>query len=446
MSDSGDSYAAESPVTLEINANHRYKADEMGVIEFRIRNQSSRPVKTLDLTVACPCERSKNKSALLTNLLPSVEKKPSFQFEPARGGEALLEIEIRTEDADGIPLIFRGQTSVSISSKNEGAASHTSFTLDIHDIQKFMGNDLSNMIAGVGKDRGLDAGRLHERMESKEPFWMRVDLDVDEGETLRRRAALRRIIAPAAAQMPARTERASLASLNPSVPHRIFIYSMPEVIFGREPQRSDAVLRFLPDSDQDPRSVTISAEQFLVRCRGGHCTLSLAPRGRALMSVNRRLIAETEEIPIKSGTEIKIGSCEFTLRIACAPRSEDPRWKATRSEIFRFDPSEDPFQNSPWDCVGFSRPANGREEEYLWLLRKMEIGWEADAGSEVQFGFPVRPRAHLGFWNGRYYLEAAAADSGISAAKTDLLPGKILCLDSECEIAFGPHRFQWKLL
>jgi hypothetical protein len=443
MSELETSINGESPVALEININHRYQAGEMGVIEFRIKNQGRHLIKSLDLDVNCPYEKSKTKS--LKKLDPSVEKRSSFQFEPERGGEALLEVAIRCDDASGEPLVFRGETSVSISSKNEGSTSHTSFTLDIHDIEKFMGNDLSELIGGAGKDRELDAGRLNERMERKDPFWMRVDLDLDETETMRVRAASRKIILPPGDQMPAKAERALLESLDPAIPRRIFIFSMPEVVFGREPLRSHAVLRFLPDYDKDPRSATISAEQFVARYRNGNCVLSMAPRGHALMSVSRQLVGPDDEVAIAAGTDVKIGSCEFTLRITGVPRSDDARWKPSRGEIFRCDPAVDPFEQSPWDLVSFTRPANGQEEEYLWLQSKMEIGWEPSGPLGLQLGRPHVPRARLAFWNGRYYLEALGAEAVIKAGGVEILPGKILCLNAETEISFGPHRYLWRL-
>jgi hypothetical protein len=438
-------YGDESPVAMEINTNHRYKADEMGVIEFRIRNQGKGLIKSLNLLLNCPCEKSKTKSAVLKNLLPSSEKKPSFQFEPARGGEALLEVELSLEDEKRLPLVFRGQTSVTISSKNEGSSSHTSFTLDIHDIEKFMGNDLSELLGGVGKDKEIDAERLHQRMEGKAPFWMRVDLDFDEVETVQRRSALRHIIAPPSGQMPFRASKACLESLNPKTPRRAFFYSMPEVIFGREAQRSDAVLRFLPDFDNDPRSKTISAQQLAVRYHAGECTMGMAPNAHQLMSINHRLLTETEQVALAGAAEIKIGPCEMTLKVACMPRSEDPQWQRTREEILQSDPGSDLFEGSPWDLVGFSRPTNGQEEEYFWLLRKMEIGWEAGAAAGLQLGWPLKPRARLIFWSGRYYLEALGSESEIKTGNSVLPPGKIACLESETEIGFGPLRFMWRL-
>jgi len=445
MNDFQPGAGTESPVALEINTNHRYKADEMGVIEFRIRNQATAVIKNLTLMLDCPCEKSKTKSAVLKNLLPSSEKKPSFQFEPARGGEALLEVELSLEDEKCLPLVYRGQTSVTISSKNEGSSSHTSFTLDIHDIEKFMGNDLSELLGGVGKDKEIDAARLHQRMERKEPFWMRVDLDFDETETAQRRSALRHIITPPSGQMPFRASKACLESLDPKVPHRVFFYSMPEVIFGREEQKSDVVLRFLPDFDNDPRSKTISAEQLLVRYRTGECTIGMAPNAHQLMSINHRLLKETEQLSLAGPAEIKIGPCEMTLKVACLPRSEDQQWLRTREEIMQSDPGKDLFDGSPLDLVGFSRPTNGQEEEYFWLLRKMEIGWETAAAAGLQLGWPLKPRARLIFWSGRYYLEALGSESEIKTGSSALPPGKIACLESETEIGFGSRRFVWRL-
>jgi hypothetical protein len=434
----------EAPVSVEINANHRYKADEMGVIEFRIRNQSRSLIRILDLRLACPCEKSQTKSVTLKNLVPSAEKKLSFQFEPARGGEALLEVAIHAEDERELPFVFRGQTSVTISSKNDSQSSHTSFMLDIHDIDKFMGNDLSGLLGSAGKDKEIDTERLMQRMGRNDPFWMRVDLDLDEVETELKRSALRRILPPPSGQMPFRCSRAVLESLDPSGPRRAFFYSMPEVIFGREAQRSDAVLRFLPDFANDPRSKTISAEQFGVRYLGGECTLGMAPNAHQLMSVDHRLIKESEQIPLAGSSEIKIGPCELTLKIRCAASSEDPSWKRTREQILRSDPGPDPFEVSPWDMVGFSRPTNGQEEEYFWLLRKLDLGWEGKNVNGFQFGWPVRPQARLIFWSGRYYLEALGPE--IKIGDLALPIGKIACLDAEAVISFGSLQFNWRLL
>ena len=445
MDEQQQGFDARPPVSLEINVNHRYKADEMGVIEFRIRNEGARVIKNLDLVVDCPCEKSARKPAALKNITPSSEKKTSFQFEPARGGEALLEIELQVEDESRLPLVFRGQTSITISSRNESTTSHTSFNIEFRDVQKFMGNDLSGILAGAGKGE-INAERLHERMERKEPFWMRVDLDFDEQDTESRRSALRQILAPAAAHMPPRTTRALLESLDPEAPRRAFVFSMPEVVFGREPQKSDAVLRFLPDFFNDPRSRTISGEQFIVRYREGECTLGMAPKGRQVMSVNHKLLAGQEEVPLAGSADIKIGPCELSLKVACAVRVEDARYARTVEEIVRFDPGNDPFEASRWDFVSFTRPSNGPEEEYLWLFRKAEIGWEPGGAAGLQLGRPTTARARLVFWNGRYYLEATASAADIKIGTAALPPGKIACLEADAAITFGSLRFIWRLL
>jgi hypothetical protein len=434
------------PVELEINTSHRYRADEMGVIEFRIRNQGDRLLKALDLVIECPCEKARTKSASLKNLTPRSEKKPSFQFEPARGGEALLEIEVCAEDEDRLPLVFRGQASVTISSKNEGSTSNTSFTLDIHDIDKFMGNDLSQLLGGAGKQREINAERLNERMERKEAFWMRVDLEFDEHETFQRRTKVRHVLYPPPGQTPAKTMRAMFESLDPTTPRRIFVYSMPELRFGREPRSNDAVLRFLPDFFNDQRSKTISGEQFLVRYDKGECKLAMAEKGHALMTLGGNLVRVSEQIPLSGMTELKIGTCEFTLKISCVPRAEDSQWKRTREEIVHGDPGCDAFEASRWDVIDFSRPTNGPEEEYVWLLHKSDLGWNAAAGSTLQLVRPEAPCARLAYWNGRYYLEALDSRAEIIAGGSALPPGKVLCLGAETEIDFGPLRFQWMLL
>ena len=318
------------PVGLEINISHRYKAGEMGVFEFRIRNLISRAIPALDLAVECPCQVTRRKSAAVKNIPPASEKRPHFQFEPARGGEALLEIELIVDDENRFPQVYRGQSSVSISSENEGSKSPTSFNIDIHDIQKLMGNDLSGLLTIAGQE--LNEDRLRERMERKEPFWMRVDLDLDEYDTQRRRTAKREII-HVPDHRTFRTARALIESVDPSFPKRLFLYSAQEIRFGRNAQKNDAVLRFLPDFYNDERSKTISGEQFVVRYGNGEGYLSLAPQGHASVSWDGRAVERNEKVPLTGGSQLTIGTHEFALRISCVASSNDSHWMRSREEI-----------------------------------------------------------------------------------------------------------------
>ncbi len=431
------------PVGLEINVSHRYKAGDMGVFEFRVRNTGSRSIQGLNVAVECPCKISRRKSVVVKNIAPSSEKQPfMFQFEPPRGGEALLEIELAFEDENRMPQVYRGQTSVTISSKNERSTSPTSFNINIHDIQKLMGNDLSGLVTIAGKE--LNEERLRERMERKEPIWMRVDLDLDEHETSRRLAAKRELIYVPGGQPPSRTPRAMLESLVPEHPRRLFLYSAPEIRFGRNAQKNDAVLRFLPDFYNDERSKTISGEQFLVQYRKGECLLTLAPQGHASMSWNGRAIGRDEQIPLAGGASITIGTHELTMKVTCVESGGDSHWARTREEILRLDPGDDPFKEARWDMVTFSRKMNGEEESYHWLLRKMDLDWGSDAAAGMEAGAPLNPRARLSFWNGRYYLEPLDAGVQMQAGACMLQAGQIACLGAEMEISLGPLRFRWK--
>jgi hypothetical protein len=436
---------SETPINLEINANHRYKAGQMGVLEFRVRNQGSGIIERLSLLIDCPCEKSRKKSSILKILPPSSEKKTSFQFEPARGGEALLEIELCLQDASQLPTVYNGHASVDIASIDEAPKPSTSFNLDIHDIGKFMGNDLSGMLSLAGKE--LNEDRLRERMERREPFWMRVDLDLDEQETSSRRDAAKKILCIPGDVPPPQSRRALLESLEPSFPFRAFVYSSLEVRFGRHTQRNDAVLRFLPDFLNDERSKTISGEQFVTRYSGGQCLMALAQGGHATTLVNGRAIAPGEQIPISNGAEIKIGSNDFGLQVHASPPSEDPQWRRTFEKILSFAPGEDDFRASRWDYISFSRPTNGQEEQYLWLLRKIELGWDTEQALEFRLGQATRPRARLSYGNGRYFLEILDSGSEIKVGDRKLLTGDVVCLGSETEILFGSRfRFRWSLL
>ena len=164
------------------------------------------------------------------------------------------------------------------------------------------------------------------------------------------------------------------------------------------------------------------------------------------MSVNHKLLAEQEQIPLAGIADIKIGPCELSLKVACATRAEDARFSRTIEEILRFDPGKDPFEASRWDFISFTRPANGPEEEYLWLFRKAEIGWNPGGAPDLQLGRPVTARARLVFWNGRYYLEAAGTTADIKIGSAALPPGKIACLEADAAITFGTLRFVWRLL
>jgi hypothetical protein len=427
--------------TLEINANHRYKAGQMGVLEFRIRNQSPGTIPSLSIQIDCPCEKSPKKASALKALAPSSEKKISFQFEPSRGGEALLEIELRLEDAGQPPTVYRGHASVDIASADEARKSATSFNIDIHDIGKFMGNDLSGMLSRAGEEFNED--RLRERMGRREPFWMRVDLDLDEQETLTRREGFRKFICIPEGRNPPQTRRALLESREPSLPFRVFVYSAPEIHLGRNTQKNDVVLRFLPDFDNDERSKTISGEQLVMRYRDSQCMVALAPGGHAATIVNGHPLAPGEQLPIPIGAEIKIGSHEFGLQVSGAARSEDKHWKHTFEKILSFDPGEDVFQTSRWDHLRFLRSTNGQEEQYLWLLRKIDLGWRASEPPEFNPGQMTGPDARLSYWNGRYFLETLTG-SELKVGDRILLAGDVVCLGSEAEICFGRLRFLWK--
>jgi hypothetical protein len=444
MDEIGTTSSGVSLIILEINANHQYKAGQMGVLEFRIRNQSPQTIPSLNLLIDCPCEISRKKAAALKTLAPSAEKRPFFQFEPARGGEALLEIELCLEDADQHPTVYRGHTSVDIASTDEARSSATSFNIDIHDIGKFMGNDLSGMLSIAGKE--LNEDRLRERMGRREPFWMRVDLDLDEHETSTRRQALRKILCIPGGQTPPQTRRALLESLEPSLSLRVFIYSGPEIRFGRHLLKNDVVLRFLPDFHNDERSKTISSEQFVAQYSDGQCQLALSQGGRATTLVNGRPIIPGEQLPIAIGTEIRIGSKEFGLRVQGTARSEDSHWKRTLEKILAFDIGEDIFRTSRWDYLSFLRSTNGQEERYLWLLRRLEFSWSAKEVPEFSMEQTARPQARLSFGNGHYFLEILDSGSELQAGGYVLRTGEILCLGVETEIKFGPLRFLWKYL
>jgi hypothetical protein len=442
MIDNAADTGGQCLVSLEINISHRYRTGQIGVFEFRIRNAGARTLQALGLMVECPCQISRKKSVTLKNIASSSEKRPYFQFEPSRGGEALLEIELVAEDDARLLQVYRGQTSVSISSENDGPTSPTSFNINIHDIQKLMGNDLSGLMTIAGKE--LSEDRLRERMERREPLWMRIDLDLDEQETLQRRAAKREVVLVPGGQPTLRTAKAILESLDPANPRRLFLYSTPEIRFGRNAQKSDAVLRFLPDFYNDERSKTISGEQFVVRYSSGACSLSLVAQGHASMFWDGRAVGRDEQIPLASGSAITIGTHELTLKVSCVAAGADPQWNPTREAIIRLDPGDDCFKDCPWDLVTFARKMNGEEESYLWLFRKMDLGWAEDGAAGLEAGATVNPRARLSFWNGRYYLEPLGGELQVQTVL--IQAGQIACLGPSADVAFGPCRFRWKLL
>ena len=108
------------------------------------------------------------------------------------------------------------------------------------------------------------------------------------------------------------------------------------------------------------------------------------------------------------------------------------------------DPCDDPYKNSRWDLVTFARKNNGEEEAYLWLLRKLELGWGLEVSAGLEAGTTVNPRARISFWNRRYYLEPLGSEAQVRAGGLLLRPGQIACLGAETDISLGPLRFRWK--
>ena len=433
-------------VALDINASHSYRAGELGVLEFRIRNEASWRIPTLEIRVDCPCEHSGRKSATLRNLSSASEKKQPFRFEPGRSGAALLEIEVACEGQDGMPLIYRGQTCLNVAAK-EDARSAPNISLDVHDLFKesaVQRSDLKGLITIAAGDRDQDRGS--GSAEPKEPRWVPVDLDLDEAETEKRRQESRRICSVPAGQAQTSSQQARLESLDPAAPRRIFIYSMPEVRFGRHTQRNNVVLRFLPDFYRDERSKTISGEQFVVRYAEGKCLLALAPGARAPLSLNRRMLLQGEEIALIPGSDLRIGTHDFGLCVSCFPKVEDDHWARSRDELRRSDPGDDRFRASSWDCLVFTRTSNGPEEEYVWILRKIALDWDPAETAGLKLGPPAGGRARLSFWNGHHYLEVLDPAAEVEVGARRLKPGDIARLGAQTELSFGASRFSWTTL
>jgi hypothetical protein len=73
---------------------------------------------------------------------------------------------------------------------------------------------------------------------------------VDPGETVKVQFALRNVGTVDATNVVA----ALLESADPGIPRRVFVYSAAEIKFGRNSQKNDVVLRFLPDFANDERT------------------------------------------------------------------------------------------------------------------------------------------------------------------------------------------------
>jgi hypothetical protein len=432
-------------VALDINANQSYRAAQMGILEFRIRNEAAWRIPLLEITIDCPCEHSGRKSATLKNLASASDKRQPFRFEPGRGGAALLEIQIACEGQDGMPRIYRGQTSVNVAPKEDARSSNIS--LDVHDLIDTSMVQRSDLRGLITIDAGKKENDRHpETLEQKQPVWVPDDLELDENETQLRREAARHLFFIPSGQAPLRALQAQLESLDPSVPLRVFFCSMPIVRFGRDTRKSDMILRYLPDFYNDERSKTISGEQFILRYSEGRCLLTLASGARAPLSVNGRIIIQQEEIPLTEGLQLKIGTHDFGLQLTCLPAIEDAHWTCSRNEVRRSNPGDDPFQGSRWDCLILTRTSNGPEERYVWLLRRVALSWEASRADSLQLGQSLGSQACLCYWNGAYYLESLDPTAELEVEGRRLKQGDLARLGQAVEISFGTLRCSWKTL
>ncbi len=433
------------PVALEINVSHEYKTDEAGVLEFRIRNQGPRPIRSLDLTVESEHGKSSTPITQVVNLTPLSEIRVSVEFKPRRAGETPLEIRVCFEHDDLLPFVYGARAHLFIFPPEGARSCSTSFDINIHEVGRFTGNDLSSLVTTAGDEKEINEDRLREKMERNEPFWMAANLELNEEETARERAAFRRLLFLPDGQAPPRTSRAVFESLESAAACRVFVYSMPELRFGRHTQKNDVVLRFLPDFQDDERSKSISAEQFVARHQPDKCVVSLAGGAHAPMSFGGRVMKPGDQAVLSPGAEIKIGNLEFSLRISGTARTADTLGTPVFEKLRRADPGDDPFQSSSWNAWVFSRTTNGPEESYVWLLRKMELGWRLESPTSLVLDGSTAPGARLSFWRGRYYLEALNTRQQVAVAGRVLEPGEIACLGQHAEISFGALRFQWKL-
>jgi hypothetical protein len=281
-------------------------------------------------------------------------------------------------------------------------------------------------------------------MSSKEPFWMRVVLELDREETEHLRKDQRQIVWLLSGQAPHRAQRALLESLDDPYPRRIFIYSKPVVSFGRAQTSNEAVLRFLPDFYGDERSKTISAEQMVVQFTENQFQVALAPKGRAPTAIDGKILGPDEKLPLADGTEILIGTANFKMTLSCIVQERTAHWERSRDAIRRSDPGDDLFGSSQFDAIRFIRVTNGTEEEYVLLPRRLNLGWSREGG--LLLGLQDRAGARLSYWNQRFYLEPFSSESEIKVDNRALQQGEVACLGSDSTIFFADFRFRWRLI
>jgi len=69
--------------------------------------------------------------------------------------------------------------------------------------------------------------------------------------------------------------------------------------------------------------------------------------------------------------------------------------------------------------------------EYVWLFRKMDIGWKGGKAADFEFGNLAKPRVRLSFWNRRYYPEPLESDENVMVGNRLLQLGDIACLGAD---------------
>jgi hypothetical protein len=425
-------------VDLEIDANKVYRTSELGSLDLRVTNRC-RDVVDASLAVTCPCLDQPAKDRTLKGLVPSRSRIVHVQWRPAHGGEAVLDLALTFNDPTGGEWALSGDTVVVVARPGEQQSS--SFHFDIHDIEKFMGNDLSGLVRiGTLGQQELDPDALLARYRNRVPLWMAIDLQLEHGPSDRR------IIDRAGAATPRRA-LASLVSTDGATSVRFDLVTGPRVRLGKLPRPdNDICLVWEDESPQDERGKHISRRQFELVPTAKGISFCNSKQGGPTTYLGTALLATGQSVPLPEVAAVMLGTFVLEISIAIVQDTHATRDAATSARLQKHDPGPDQMPaDCPVSAVRLQRRNNALDLQYCWILRSAIVGSDPSCGLPVTDASIAPRHARIMAWRGRFYLEDLASAGTTVVDGTTLGRGDIVALGQAHEIRFGSRVFRWAL-
>ena len=285
--------AVDAPLALELNDGHFYMAKYLGVLDFRLVNQTGEPIRGVDLIVS-----GKHLSVVVgerLTLSPKETVRQYVQIEPECAGEHLANITLSYRVA-GEMHHWNAQALFMVLAKNDPI---DKIQLNIDQSTKLSGDKIGfgqsirkEVHEGVIKGLIRDANDLIGQVYPES--WQRVSLRRRCGD-----GGQLHIIATLAYRGAALNRAALMFSVD-NTERRVLVLGQSKLGLGRN-RREDIVLRRLPRTEENDRlTIQIQTKE------GPHLSIDLRDNGLYLVDHTTKSGTWLNRLPVKHETVISL--------------------------------------------------------------------------------------------------------------------------------------------